>query len=125
MTSSAKPTGFRLLLKSKIHRATLTGKELDYEGSIALDRQLMDAADLLPGEQVHVLNVNTGSRLVTYVIEAPARAVHFNIEAIPTLVLFKHGQVAGTLVGVHAETDWTKAILTVAGTSVVDLPPNP
>jgi aspartate 1-decarboxylase len=72
MKSSAKPTGFRLLLKSKIHRATLTGKELDYEGSIALDRRLMDAADLLPGEQVHVLNVNTGSRLVTYVSEAPA-----------------------------------------------------
>jgi aspartate 1-decarboxylase len=62
----------RVLLRSKIHRATLTGKVLDYEGSIAIDRRLMDAADLLPGEQVHVLNVNTGSRLVTYVIEAPA-----------------------------------------------------
>lgn len=62
----------RILLKSKIHRATLTGKALDYEGSIALDRSLMDAADLLPGEQVHVLNLHTGSRLVTYVIEAPA-----------------------------------------------------
>jgi aspartate 1-decarboxylase len=60
------------MLKSKIHRATLTGKALDCEGSIALDRRLMDAADLLAGEQVHVLNVNTGSRLVTYVIEAPA-----------------------------------------------------
>lgn len=63
---------YRLMLKAKIHRATLTGKALDYEGSIALDRRLMDAADLLAGEQVHVLNVNTGSRLVTYVIEAPA-----------------------------------------------------
>lgn len=62
----------RIMLRSKIHRATLTGKALDYEGSIAIDRRLMDAADLLPGEQVHVLNVNTGSRLVTYVIEAPA-----------------------------------------------------
>ena len=62
------------MLKSKIHRATLTGKELDYEGSIALDRRLMDAADLLPGEQVHVLNANTGSRLVTYVIEAAAES---------------------------------------------------
>ena len=60
------------MLRSKIHRATLSGKALDYEGSIALDRDLMDAADLLPGEQVHVLNVNTGSRLITYVIEAPA-----------------------------------------------------
>jgi aspartate 1-decarboxylase len=60
------------MLKSKIHRATLTGKALDYEGSIALDLRLMEAADLLAGEQVHVLNVNTGSRLVTYVIVAPA-----------------------------------------------------
>lgn len=62
----------RTVLKSKIHPATLTGTELEYEGSIAIDRALMDAADLLPGEQVHVLNVNNGSRLVTYVIEAEA-----------------------------------------------------
>ena len=62
----------RFMLRSKIHRATLTGTDLEYEGSIAIDRLLMDAAGLLPGEQVHVLNVNNGSRLVTYVIEAPA-----------------------------------------------------
>jgi aspartate 1-decarboxylase len=60
------------MLRSKIHRATLTGTDLDYEGSIAIDRDLMDAADLLPGEQVHVLNLNNAARLVTYVIEAPA-----------------------------------------------------
>jgi aspartate 1-decarboxylase len=62
----------RFMLKSKIHRATLTGTELDYEGSIAIDRNLIEAAAFLPGEQVHVLNVNNGARLVTYVIEAPA-----------------------------------------------------
>ena len=60
------------MLRSKIHRATLTGTDLEYEGSIAIDHDLMVAADLLPGEQVHVLNLNNGSRLVTYVIEAPA-----------------------------------------------------
>jgi aspartate 1-decarboxylase len=60
------------MLKSKIHRATLTGTEVDYEGSIAIDRDLIAAADLLPGEQVHVLNLNNGQRLVTYVIPAPA-----------------------------------------------------
>ena len=60
------------MLKSKIHRATLTGTELDYEGSIAVDRDLLDAADVLPGERVQVLNLNNGQRLVTYVIEAPA-----------------------------------------------------
>lgn len=62
----------RFMLKSKIHRATLTGADLDYEGSIAIDRNLLEAADLLPGEQVHVLNLNNASRLVTYIIEAEA-----------------------------------------------------
>jgi aspartate 1-decarboxylase len=62
----------RFMLRSKIHRATLTGTELDYEGSIAIDRDLIRAADLLPGEQVHVLNLSNAERLITYVIEAPA-----------------------------------------------------
>jgi aspartate 1-decarboxylase len=62
----------RIMLRSKIHRATLTGTELDYEGSIAIDRTLLEAADLLPGEQVHVLNLSNAMRLTTYVIEAPA-----------------------------------------------------
>ena len=62
----------RLMLRSKIHRAVLTGTDLDYEGSIAIDRALLEAADMLPGEQVHVLNLNNGERIVTYVIEAPA-----------------------------------------------------
>ena len=60
------------MLKSKIHRATLTGTELDYEGSIAVDRDLLEAADMLPGEQVQVLNLNNASRITTYVIEAPS-----------------------------------------------------
>ncbi len=62
----------RFMLKSKIHRATLTGTELHYEGSVAIDRDLIEAAGLLPGEQVHVLNLSNADRLVTYVIEAPA-----------------------------------------------------
>ena len=62
----------RFMLKSKLHRATLTGADLDYEGSITIDRTLMEAADLVAGEQVHVLNVSNGSRIVTYVIEGEA-----------------------------------------------------
>ncbi|GJG85689.1 aspartate 1-decarboxylase [Gemmatimonadetes bacterium T265] len=61
----------RTLYKSKIHRATLTGADLHYEGSLTVDRDLMDAADLLPFEKVQVVNVNTGARLETYVIEGP------------------------------------------------------
>jgi aspartate 1-decarboxylase len=63
----------RTMCKSKIHRGVLTGADLHYEGSLTLDRDLMDAADLLPFEKVQVVNVNTGARLETYVIEG-ARA---------------------------------------------------
>ena len=62
----------RVMLKSKIHRATLTATDLHYQGSISIDKILLEAADILPGEQVHVLNVNNGNRLITYAIEAPA-----------------------------------------------------
>jgi aspartate 1-decarboxylase len=61
----------RFMLKSKIHRATLTGTDLHYEGSITVDQDLLEAADILPGEQVHVLNLHNGARLVTYAIVAP------------------------------------------------------
>ena len=59
----------RTILKSKIHRATVTQADLHYEGSITIDRALMDAADILPYEQVHVLDVDNGARLTTYAIE--------------------------------------------------------
>ena len=57
------------MCKSKIHRAVLTGADLHYEGSLTVDRDLMDAADLREFEQVQVVNVNNGARLETYVIE--------------------------------------------------------
>ncbi len=60
---------YRTMLKSKIHRATVTYADVDYVGSITLDADLMDAADLLPGELVHVVDINNGARLETYVIE--------------------------------------------------------
>ena len=59
----------RTLMKSKLHRATVTTADLDYVGSITIDRDLMDAADLLPNERVQVLDVTNGARLETYVIE--------------------------------------------------------
>jgi aspartate 1-decarboxylase len=58
----------RTILKSKIHRATVTEANLDYEGSITIDRDLMDAADLLEHEQVAIWDCTNGSRLETYVI---------------------------------------------------------
>jgi len=61
----------RVMLRSKIHRATLTGTQLDYEGSIAVDRDLMDAADMLPWEEIHIWDVTNGSRLVSYILPGP------------------------------------------------------
>ncbi len=60
------------MLRSKIHRATITGTDLNYEGSATIDHDLLQAADILPGEQVQVLNLNNGARLITYAIRAPA-----------------------------------------------------
>jgi aspartate 1-decarboxylase len=66
----------RILCKSKIHRATLTGADLNYEGSLTVDRALMDAADMLPYERVQVVNINNGARLETYIIPgAPGSGV--------------------------------------------------
>jgi aspartate 1-decarboxylase len=56
------------MLKSKIHRATVTDANLNYEGSITVDEALLEAADILPYESVHVLDVNNGTRLQTYAI---------------------------------------------------------
>jgi len=57
------------MLKSKIHRARVTDGNIAYEGSITIDKKLMEAADILPYEQVHILNVNNGARFHTYAIE--------------------------------------------------------
>lgn len=59
----------RTMLKSKIHRARITGLNVEYEGSITIDKRLMQEADILPYEQVQVLNINNGVRFTTYAIE--------------------------------------------------------
>ena len=65
----------RIMLKSKIHRATVTQADINYEGSITIDKELMEAADILPYEKVHVLDIDNGSRLETYAIEGEAGSV--------------------------------------------------
>jgi aspartate 1-decarboxylase len=64
----------RTMLESKIHRARVTQVDLDYEGSITIDRALMEAGDILPFERVEVLNVNNGARFGTYAIEGEANS---------------------------------------------------
>lgn len=61
----------RRMFRSKIHRATVTHADLDYEGSVTIDSDLLDAADILPNEAVHVWNVTRGTRLETYALAGP------------------------------------------------------
>ncbi len=61
----------RVMFKSKIHRATVTGADMHYEGSLTIDQELLEAADILPYEQIHVWDVTNGARLVTYALPGP------------------------------------------------------
>lgn len=66
------PAPMRVMLRAKLHRATLTGADLHYEGSCGIDQTLLDACDILPGEQIEIYNVTTGARLTTYAIAEAA-----------------------------------------------------
>ncbi len=68
----------RVMLRSKIHRARVTDSNLNYEGSITIDKKLMEAADILPYEQVDVLNVSNGARFTTYAIEGAGGEICIN-----------------------------------------------
>ncbi len=63
---------FRIMCKSKLHRGTVTETNLNYEGSLTVDRELLAAADILPYERVQVVNVNNGARFETYIMEGEA-----------------------------------------------------
>jgi aspartate 1-decarboxylase len=91
----------RIMMKSKIHRATVTQADLHYVGSVTVDEELLEAADLLPGELVHIVDVTNGARLETYTIAgergsgvlgingAAARLVHPG----DTVILIAYGQM--------------------------------
>ena len=68
----------RIMLKSKIHRACITDSNINYEGSITIDKRLLKEADILPYEQVQVLDINNGSRFTTYAIEGESGEICVN-----------------------------------------------
>jgi len=68
----------RIMLKSKVHRARVTEVNIDYEGSISIDKRLMEEADILPFEQVQVLDINNGARFTTYAIEGEISEICIN-----------------------------------------------
>ena len=90
------------MLKSKIHRARVTDLSIDYEGSIAIDRKLMEEANILPYEQVQVLNINNGARFSTYAIEGEGGDICINGAAAR---LAAKGDIIIILTYCHVEED--------------------
>jgi len=93
------------MLKSKIHRATVTACDLHYVGSITLDAELMRSADLLPGELVHVLDVDNGNRFETYVIEGAPRSGEVCLNGAAARLVHTGDRVIVVSYGVYDEQE--------------------
>ena len=106
---------FRTMLKSKIHRATVTDANIDYEGSITIDSQIMEAADIIEHEKVHVLNLENGNRLETYVISGAAASGSICINGAAAKLMSKGDPVIiltyATIADADAATMQSKVVL--------------
>jgi len=94
----------RIMLKSKIHRARITSLNIDYEGSITIDQNLMEEADILPYEQVQVLNLNNGERFSTYAIEGERGSGEICLNGAAARLVAK-GDIVIILTYCHVEDD--------------------
>jgi aspartate 1-decarboxylase len=95
----------RHMLKSKIHRATVTACDPDYVGSVTIDAELMRQADLLPNEQVHVWDVENGARMVTYAIEGPPGSGQMQINGAAARLVNPGDKVIVVSYGTVAQDD--------------------
>ncbi|HKH14950.1 MAG TPA: aspartate 1-decarboxylase [Solirubrobacterales bacterium] len=93
------------MLKSKIHRATVTGCDPDYVGSITLDPELMRSADLIANEQVHVWDIDNGARFVTYVIEGEAESGAVQVNGAAARLVGEGHKVIVASFGAYDEAD--------------------
>ena len=110
------------MLKSKLHRASVTATEIDYEGSIAIDENLLELVDIRPYEQVHIYNITTGSRFVTYVITAQRGSGTFSINGAAARLAQINDRIIVAAYGnidVDKENYKPKVILLDAGNQVI------
>lgn len=119
----------RQMLKSKIHRATITDCDPDYVGSITLDPELMAAADLIPNEQVHVWDIDNGARFVTYVIEGAPGSGEVQVNGAAARLVQRGQKVIIASFGAYHERDletYSPVVVHVgAGNEVVRVDSNP
>lgn len=95
----------RQMLKSKIHRATITDCDPDYVGSITIDPELMASADLIPNEQVHVWDIDNGARFVTYVIEGKPGSGELQVNGAAARLVHSGQKVIVASFGAYDESD--------------------
>ena len=105
LTESEETLMQRTMLKSKVHRATITACDVDYVGSITLDPELMRMADMLPNEQVHVWDIDNGSRFVTYVIEGEPGSGTIQVNGAAALLVREGDKVIVASFGSYDEAD--------------------
>jgi aspartate 1-decarboxylase len=96
----------RFMMKSKLHRATVTETNVDYEGSLTIDTDLLEAADILPHEQIHVWDVTNGARLVTYALAGERGSGEICVNGAGAH-LIKTGDVV--IIATYAELEDTEA----------------
>src|ERR1700749_610738 len=101
------------LMKAKLHRATVTQADLEYEGSIAIDRDQLDASGILPHEQVDVLNITTGARFTTYASEAPRGSRVIGVNGAAARLVQKGDKVIVVTYGMLAAEEARKYAPTV------------
>jgi aspartate 1-decarboxylase len=102
------------LMKAKLHRATVTQADLDYEGSIAIDADLLDAAGIFPHEQVDVLNITNGARFTTYAIEAPRGSKVIGVNGAAARLVQKNDKVIVVTYGQMPEEEarqWSPTVV--------------
>ncbi|MEV5746250.1 aspartate 1-decarboxylase [Actinoallomurus sp. NPDC052308] len=120
---------FRTMFKSKIHRATVTQADLHYVGSVTIDEDLMEAADLLPGEQVQIVDITNGARLETYVITGPRGSGVIGINGAAAHLVHPGDLVIlisyGTMTDAEARTFQPRVVHVDRDNRIVDLGTDP
>ncbi len=102
------------MLTAKLHRATVTDCNIEYEGSIEIDESLMDEVDILPYEQVHIYNINNGNRFVTYTIPGPRNSGRISVNGAAARLVNRNDRIiiaAYGTIGVNKQDQYKPKVL--------------
>lgn len=102
------------MLTAKLHRAKVTDRDIEYEGSIEIDEMLMDEVDILPYEQVHIYNINNGNRFLTYVIPGPKGSGRISVNGAAARMVERNDRIiiaAYAMMEINKSNDYKPKVL--------------